>query len=111
MIEVRLPLEIQIDSQGGWQLMFFVLDAFNYSTPFRGMLANIADALGQDPKSDIQLPVYKSGEDFVDGVLRFGEAPLRVYDEHALSYLTLTSDDERILRDVAFRIETRVALI
>lgn len=111
MIEVRAPLEIQADPQGGWQLMFWVLDAFNYTTPFRAMLADIANALGQDAKTDLQLPVWEADEDFIDGTLQFGAVPLRIYYEHSLSYLTLMSDNEPALRDVAARIQPHVALI
>ena len=106
MIEVRGPLEIKADSQGGWQLVFWVFEAFNFTTPFRVMLADIADALGQDPRNDLQLPAYEAGEDFV-----FGTEQLRVYYEHSLSYLTLTSDNEATLREVAKRIQPSIAII
>lgn len=111
MISVRSPLEIEADPHGGWQLTFWVLDAFNFTTPFRAMLGDIADALGQDPQNDLQLPAYEADEDFVEGTLQFGAVPLRVYYEHSLSYMTLTSDNEAPLRDAADRIQSRVAFV
>ena len=78
MIEVRSPLEIEADPEGGWQLIFWVLDAFNYMTPFRTMLAEIARALGQDAQTDLQLPAYEENEDFIAGTLRFGAVLLQV---------------------------------
>ena len=75
------------------------------------MLADIANALGQDAKTDLQLPVWEADEDFIDGTLQFGAVPLRIYYEHSLSYLTLMSDNEPALRDVAARIQPHVALI
>lgn len=111
MIEVRAPLEIKADPQDGWQLMFWVLDAFNYTTPFRAILADIAGALEQDAATDLQLPVWEANEDFIEGTLQFGAVPLRVYYEHSLSYLALMSDNETALRDAAARIQPHVALI
>lgn len=111
MIQIRAPMEITAGPQGGWQLVFWVLDAFNYTTPFRAMLADIADALGQDPRKDLQLPAYEADEDFVEGTLQFGAVLLRVYYEHSLSYLTLASDIEAPVRDAAHRIHSRIAII
>ena len=111
MIEVRAPLEIKADPQGGWQLIFWVLDAFNFTTPFRAMLADVAEALGQDPRNDLQLPAYEAGEDFVDGTLEFGTEQLRVYYEYSLSYFTLMSDNEATLREAAKRIQPGISII
>ncbi len=33
IIEVRAPLEVKGNPQGGWQLILWVLEAFNYETP------------------------------------------------------------------------------
>jgi hypothetical protein len=110
MIEVRSPLKIEVDPEGGWQLIFWTLDAFNYSTPFRAMLAEIAAALGQS-NCDISLPDPSDDEDFVAGNLRFGEASFRVYYEHALSYLSLSNSDKSILDAVADQVRPRIALV
>jgi len=111
MIELHSPCEIKPDPEGGWQLILWAGHAFDYSTPFRAMLGDIAEALGQDRQNDLQLPPYEVGEDFVEGTLRFGNTSLRIYYEHSLSYLALNSDSEGILRNVADRIRTCVRSI
>lgn len=111
MIEVRAPLEIKAVPQGGWELVFWVLDSFNYETPFRAMLVEIAEALAQNPIRSVSLPEYVADEDFVEGTLLFDEASMRVYYEHALSYLTLANNDREVLATVAQRVQPRIALI
>jgi hypothetical protein len=111
MIEVRSPLEMRADPKDGWQLTFWILDAFNYTTPFRTILADIAEALGQDPQTDLHLPAYEAYEDFIEGTLQFGTAPLRIYYEHSLSYLSLMCDSEAVLRNAAERIQPHIALV
>lgn len=111
MIEIREQLEIRSDPSGGWQLLFWVSEAFNYATPFRAILAEIADALGQDSKNDLQLPPFQTGEDFVEGILEFGTASLGIYYEHSLGYLSLTNNDEAILRELADGIRSRIRII
>jgi hypothetical protein len=111
MIKSRLSFEMQpIEPapQGGWQLMFYVGDAFDYTTPFRGLLSDIAEALGQDPQNDLELPPYEVWEDFVEGTLRFGSTSFRIYYEHSLSYLVLTTDSQDTLQIVADRIQGNV---
>jgi len=105
MIEVRSSFKIEPDPQGGWQLILWAGNAFDYATPFRALLRDIAEALGQDRENDLQLPPYEIGEDFVEGTLRFRSTPLRVYYEHSLSYLALMSHSEGPLRDAADRIQ------
>ncbi|MDE0932027.1 MAG: hypothetical protein OSA47_00285 [Novosphingopyxis baekryungensis] len=111
MIEVRAHLEIKADSQSGWQLVFWVSDGFNYSTPFRAMLVDIAEALGKDAAGFLSLPAYSADEDFVEGTLRFDDASLAVYYEYALGYLTLANENREILADAAERIQRRIALL
>jgi hypothetical protein len=108
MIEVHSPLKIEADPRGGWQLILWAGETFDYTTPFRALLGDIAEALGQDRQNDLQLPPYEVGEDFVEGTLRFGSTPLWIYYEHSLSYLALMSDSEGTLRDVADRIQRGV---
>src|SRR4029077_12725666 len=99
-----LPLKIEPDPQGGWQLILWAGEAFDYTTPFRAVLGEMAEALGQDRRNDLQLPPYETGEDFVEGTLQFGSTTLRVYYEHSLSYLALMSDNEGTLRSVVDRL-------
>jgi hypothetical protein len=108
MAKSRLSFEMQPiepDPQGGWQLVLSVGDPFDYTTPFRALLGDVAEALGRDRQADLDLPPYEMGEDFVEGTLRFGSTSLRVYYEHSLSYLALMSDSEGTLQDVADRIQ------
>jgi len=111
VIKSRLSFEMQPiepDPQGGWQLMFYVGDAFDYTTPFRALLSDVAEALGQDPQNDLELPPYEVWEDFVEGTLRFGSTSLRIYYEHSLSFLALTTDSQDTLQIVADRIQRNV---
>ncbi|MBR0869971.1 hypothetical protein JQ633_06350 [Bradyrhizobium tropiciagri] len=108
MIELRSPLKIERDPRGGWQLVLWAGNAFDYTTPFRAILGDIATALGQVRQDDLRLPAYEDHEDFVEGTLRFGDKWLRIYYEHALGYLALISDSESTLRDAAGRIQANI---
>jgi hypothetical protein len=83
-------------------------EAFNYTTPFRKALNDMAEALSRGNASSIELPGYEADEDFVEGTLEFGGEVLRVYYEHALSYLSLSTDSYEILCDVAARLQSSV---
>jgi hypothetical protein len=111
MIKSRLSFEMQPiepDPHGGWQLMLYVGDVFDYTTPFRALLSDIAKALGQDPQNDLELPPYEGWEDFVEGTLRFGSTSLRIYYEHSLSYLALMTNSQDTLQIVADRIQRSI---
>lgn len=110
MIKLRSPLKIEPDPQGGWHLILRVGDAFDYTTPFRAILADIADLLGEHPRNEVRLPIFAEGEDFVEGTIQFGDAPLRVYYEHSLGYIALGSDDEATLVGVAERIQPKIVI-
>jgi hypothetical protein len=105
MIELCSPPELKPDPMGGWELILWVGDAFNYTTPFREMLHEIAEQLGQDPQKDLRLPKHEEQEDFVEGTLRFGNDFVQTYFEHSLSYLALMSDSETTLRNLADRLK------
>lgn len=111
MIKVRAPLEIKADAQGDWVIVFWVMDSFDYTTPFRAMLVEIAEALGQNPDTCLSLPAYSAEEDFVEGFLLFNEGSLHIYYEHALSYLTLAHVDREILIMAAERIQPRIVIL
>ena len=111
MIEVGAPLEIKANPEGGWELVFWVMDSFNYTTPFRAMLVEIAEALGQHPIRSLSLPSYIADEDFIEGNLLFDGASLRVYYEHVLSYLTLANADRDVLATVAQRVQPQIAMV
>src|ERR1700761_6131648 len=110
MIELRSPPTIESGHQGSWQLVLWAGTPFDYTTPFRSMLAEIARALGQNDQIDLDLPAYKDGEDFVTGTLRFGTGLLEVYYEHSLSYIALVSNTEDTIRDLADRIQSSIVV-
>jgi hypothetical protein len=48
MIEIRCRPTVEPNARGGWEFVLLAGAPGDYSTPFRKMLAGIADALGQD---------------------------------------------------------------
>jgi hypothetical protein len=104
MIEVRCRPAIEPNARGGWDLVLWAGEPFDYSTPFRKMLDGIADVLSQDAHSSIELPAYEDYEDFVEGTLQFGHETIRTYYEHSLGYLVLMSDSANTLRKIADRL-------
>jgi hypothetical protein len=106
MIEVHSPPVIEPDPRGGWQLVFWMGKAFDNATPFRTALKDMTEVLGRDDRCSILLPEYELHEDFVEGTMQFGDQALRVYYEHALSYLSLSAGSRETLSAVAARIET-----
>jgi len=85
-------------------------DAFDHSTPFRAMLADIADVLADTAPTEVELPAYRDHEDFVRGTLRFGDMALPTYYEYALGYLALTSDTADTLQDLADRLRSHIVV-
>ena len=108
MIEVHTPLAVKPDLQDGWKLILWAGQAFDYDTPFRAMLAEVAHALGQDHANDLHLPAYEPNEDFISGTLQFGSGQLHVYYEHSLGYLALMNESDTVLRDVADRLRDSI---
>ncbi len=98
MIELNSPLQIEPDPQGGWRLVLWMGEAFDYETPFRETLATIAEALGRECHLD--LPAHEANEDFVEGTLWLRAVPIRVYYEHSLSHLDFRCSTEGILQDL-----------
>jgi hypothetical protein len=110
MISVYSKPAIEPGEKGGWELVLWTGNAFDYSTPFREMLTDIAAVLNQQAPAKVELPAYRAFEDFVEGELRFGDEAIRVYYEHSLSYLSLMSDSANTLRKIADRLQPLVAL-
>lgn len=101
MLIVHSSPKIQQDKQFGWQLTYWLGDAFDYGIPFRKALAEIVTVLGQVRKTDLDIPPFAVGEDFVEGSLHFGPHALRVYYEYSLGYLALGQEDKQVLAEVA----------
>jgi hypothetical protein len=110
MIEVHSKPGIERHRKGGWELVLWTGNAFDYSTPFREMLTDIAAVLSQEAPTSIELPGYDALEDDVEGALKFGDEPIRIYYEHSLSYLALMSDSANTLRKIADRLQPLVAV-
>lgn len=81
-------------------------EAFDYTTPFRAALSDVVEALSREIPSSVQFPDRSEDEDLVEGTLQFGGKVLRVYYEHSLSYLALSSDSAAILHRVAARLRS-----
>ncbi len=94
----------------GWELVLWTGNAFDHSTPFRKMLADIAAVLAKQAPTSIELPDYVASEDAVEGLLRFGEEKIGIYYEHSLSYLSLTSSNPSTLQRIADHLQPLVAL-
>lgn len=100
MIDVCSPPTIEQEPGGGYQLCFWVLDVFNYDTPFRQMVAEVACALGRDPREHIHLPARLEDEDFIEGTLVLEATSIRIYFEHARSYLSMSHASRDVLKDI-----------
>ena len=110
IIKVHCRPVIERHRKSGWELVLWTGDAFDYSTPFREMLTDIATVLNQEAPASVELPGYDAFEDDVEGVLRFGDHEIGIYYEHSLSYLSLTSDSPNTLHKIADRLQPLVAL-
>jgi hypothetical protein len=110
MIKLHAKLAIEPHCKGGWELVLWTGDAFDRSTPFRKMLADIADVLNREAPTSIRLPRYHASEDGIEGMLQFGDEPIRIYYEHALSYLALMSNNGSALHKIAECLQPVVAL-
>jgi hypothetical protein len=110
MIKVHSRPVIEPHRKSGWELVLWTGDAFDYSTPFREMLTEIAAVLNREAPASVELPGYDALEDDVEGVLRFGDEAIGIYYEHSLSYLSLTSYSANTLHKIADRLQPLVAL-
>ncbi len=110
VIKVASRPVIEPHHKSGWELVLWTGNAFDRSTPFREMLADIASVLNDETPTSVGLPAYDAGEDKVEGVLHFGDEQVGIYYEHSLSYLSLMSDDASTLNVIADRLQPLVAL-
>jgi hypothetical protein len=111
VIKVHSQPTLEPNPEGGWQLVFLVGDAFDYSTPFREMLTEIAVVLGRETPGSLELPAYEVGEDFVEGTIKFGDDTILAYFEHSLGYLALVSDREDTLQNAAKRLQPHLTVV
>lgn len=111
MIEVQCRPAIERHRKGGWELVLWTGNAFDYSTPFREMLSEIAALLNREAPTSLALPEYETFEDEVEGELQFGGQKIRIYYEHSLSYLALISDSEPMLHKIAGLLQPLLKLV
>jgi hypothetical protein len=100
MIPIRSLPVVEPDKSKGWKLVFWMGETFDYMTPFRAALAEMAEVLSRHKPSNVSLPDYEKWEDFIEGSLQFGQGAVHVYYEHSLSYLSLTSQSPDILHEI-----------
>ncbi len=100
MINVCTQPTIEREPGGDFQVCFWVLDVFNYSTPFREMIADAVRALGRDPCEHVELPSYLEDEDFIEGAIILETARVRIYFEHARSYLSMAHPSASVLEEI-----------
>lgn len=93
MLSVHSLPRVEPDLHHGWQVVFWLGEAFDYDIPFRAALAEMVEALLMEAPARIELPPRSSDEDFVEGLLVFGEIRLKTYFEYSLGYLALMSAD------------------
>lgn len=110
VIKVASRPVIEPHHKSGWELVLWTGNAFDHSTPFRDILADIASVLNDETPTSVELPPYDPCEDKVEGVLHFGDERIGIYYEHSLSYLSLMSDDASTLNVIADRLQPLVAL-
>lgn len=91
---------IEPDPQYGWQVVFWLGEAFDFDIPFRATLAEMVEALQMEAPARVELPPRSSDEDFVEGSITFGEVRLKAYFEYSLVYLALMSADRDTLEMV-----------
>jgi hypothetical protein len=108
MIKISSPVQVGTEPSGGWQITLWVGVAFDYSTPFRSILAEIAGYF--EPKPVLELPPFQKHEDFIEGHLHIGELSLKTYYEHALGYLAIMGENEHDLSHVLIKLQPHVAL-
>jgi hypothetical protein len=104
VLTVHSPPLIEADPQNGWQLTFWLGEAFDFEIPFREALSTILRILQRSCPVTLDLPPFTPGENFVEGELTCGGRTVKVYYEHSLGYLSLMSQSRDALEDVAVRV-------
>ena len=100
MLKVNSQPVIEPDPQHGWQMVFWLGNAFDHHTPFRDALNQMVTILQSSGTIRLALPPYTPDEDFVEGSLVIDEVTLQTYYEYSLGYLALMSRDREPLEAV-----------
>ena len=104
MLKVHSPPRIEPDPQHGWQMMFWLGKGFEYETPFRAALVEMAEILQASETVRLDLPPRAPNEDFVEGSLIVGAVTLKIYYEYSLGYLALMNADRKALEAVTAKV-------
>lgn len=110
MLSVHSLPRIELDPQHGWQVVYWLGEAFDYDIPFRAALAEMVEVLEMEAPVRVELPPRSSDEDFVEGSLVFGEFRLKTYFEYSLGYLALMSGDRDALEMVTEKLLPMVSV-
>jgi hypothetical protein len=108
---LHTPPKVEADPQYGWQITFWLGDAFEYSIPFRAAIVGIISILDQTAPAILDLPTYHPNDDFVKRSLMFGRSSLKVYFEYSLGYLAIMSASRAVLEDVVSRLLPSVRVV
>ncbi len=104
MLKVHSRPIIKPDPQHGWQLVFWLGQAFDCDTPFRDALDEVVSILQPSENVELELPPYAPDEDFVEGSMHVGTVTLKTYYEYSLGLLSLMSGDRGALESVAAKV-------
>lgn len=104
MLKVHSPPIIEPDPQHGWQMVFWLGQAFNYDTPFRDALDEVVGIVQPSEAVKLELPPYAPDEDFVEGSLVVGKATFKTYYEYSLGYLAVMTEDREALEEFAGKV-------
>lgn len=104
MLKVHSRPVIEPDPQLGWQMVFWLGEAFDYDTPFRDALGEMVAILQPSGTARLELPPQTPDEDFVEGWLVVGAVRFKIYYEYSLGYLALMCGDREALEAVAAKV-------
>lgn len=110
MITVSTPPVVVLDRHGNWELVLWAGKWFDYTIPFRAILAEMVGTLGRHAGAELRLPEHEAWEDFIEGQLRFGPYTLGVYFEHSLGFLSLHHPNRAPLDEVWAILDSTVAV-
>jgi hypothetical protein len=109
MIAVHTLPKVEPDPRHGWQLTLWVGKPFDYTTPFRAILVEVA-ALADTQAAELSLPPYAENEDFIEGTLTYDGHVVAFYYEHSLGYLSFFATERELLDDINRRLMPFVSL-
>jgi hypothetical protein len=72
VLKVRLVPLVKPASESGWEMIYWLGPAGDYSIPFRQVLEEITTIIARAKPAALELPPYEDREDFVEGELQFG---------------------------------------